>query len=116
MLVQVIGKAQFAIHTTNACLAAFDIDHVDLFLGRKELVHGEHVAHIRVARVSASLPCWVGDHFLHTLDSRFWCGGEFNVIVQTLAHFIFTVNAKHLSTLQCVSLAARPRPWSDNDS
>ncbi len=95
MFVEVVGKAQFAIYTANARLAAFNVNHLNLFLWREEFVHSEHVANIGVAGVGLALAGGVSDHFTHALDSLFGGEREFNVIIETLAHLFLAVNAQH---------------------
>src|SRR3990172_4965877 len=57
MFVQISRKTQFTIHTTDAGYATFSIDHIHFYLWRHDLVHGEHITHIGVARVGPS-PAW----------------------------------------------------------
>src|SRR3990172_10513405 len=95
MFVQISRKTQFTIHTTYAGYAAFSIDHIHFYLWRHNLVHGEHITHIRVARVSPSLACRISDHFTYTLDGLFRRGGKFDVIVQTHAHLVLSVDAHY---------------------
>jgi hypothetical protein len=72
--------------------------------GENDLVHGEDIADIGVAGIGLALARRVGDHFAHALGGLFGRGGEFDMIVQTLAHLILTVYADNLQHLGMLDL------------
>ena len=58
-------------------------------------MHRVDIADIGVAGIGALHACRVGDHFSDAGSGLFGCGGKLDVIVQTLAHLVFAVNAQH---------------------
>ncbi len=98
-LVEILGEELLAIHATDACPAALDVDHFHVFPGGENLVHREDIAHIRVAGIGAIDALRVGDHHHHPFAGLIGCERQFDVVVQALAHLFLAVDAEHLGNL-----------------
>src|SRR5258706_9792621 len=104
MLVQICCKEFFTINATNSGAATFNVDHIYFCLRRKYFMHREDVANIRVTGVRALHTRRVRDHLFHTREGLFGCGGKFDVIIQTLAHLGFAINAQHFENFGMLHL------------
>ena len=58
-------------------------------------MHREDVANIRIARIGAFDARRIGDHFFDALGGLFGRGGQLDMIIQTLAHFLFAIDPQY---------------------
>src|SRR5271157_2307800 len=107
--VQVPRKDLLAVHTADAGPPAFEVDALHLWSRGEGLMHGEHIADVRVARVSPLDARRVGDHHHDARLSFLRRGGQLDLVVQALAHLLLTVNAEHFWDL------GRFHAWFDQD-
>ena len=58
-------------------------------------MHGEDVTHVWISRVIPAYALGIRDHLLCPLLGLFRCGSQFNMVIETLTHFVLAIDTQY---------------------